>query len=178
MRSVRIAEWILALSMTRERAEAVTGDLREAGRGALWFWRSVFTTTIASVWADVLAAPWRLSISVLLLSFLFGGILLIAEFTILNFTLRRSIEIYHRVNVALSVAVTLASSRWIAQCCRGREMASWFVGFLLSIVGEIITLHFLSSNFHWDPWASCGGFALSLLGAISARVRPRLLSSN
>ncbi len=35
----QFAEWILALSMTRERAEAVAGDLREAGRGALWFWR-------------------------------------------------------------------------------------------------------------------------------------------
>ena len=55
MRSIRIAEWILGLSMTRERAEAVAGDLREAERGSFWFWRTVVATMIASAWSDFLS---------------------------------------------------------------------------------------------------------------------------
>ena len=38
----------LGLSMTRERAEAVVGDLREAELGSFWFWGSVFMTMIAN----------------------------------------------------------------------------------------------------------------------------------
>jgi hypothetical protein len=60
MRKLQIADCILELSMTRDRAASVAGDLREAERGAFWFWCNVFATIIASVWSDFLSAPWRL----------------------------------------------------------------------------------------------------------------------
>jgi hypothetical protein len=71
MRSTRVAEWILSQVTSRERAEAVIGDLLEKvpSRGALWFWWSVVATTFALVWRDVAAHPMRM------LGLVFAGVL-------------------------------------------------------------------------------------------------------
>ena len=55
MRSAHIAEWILALVTTRDRATSTVGDLTEqaAARDAVWFWLSVLRATASLLWRDV-----------------------------------------------------------------------------------------------------------------------------
>ena len=55
MHNVNIAEWILALVTTRDRAASTVGDLAEgaATRGAVWFWSGVLRTAASLLWRDI-----------------------------------------------------------------------------------------------------------------------------
>ncbi len=55
MHNSYIAEWILTLITSRDRAEAVVGDLTEkaAARGLFWFWSGVLRTTASLLWRAV-----------------------------------------------------------------------------------------------------------------------------
>ncbi len=174
MRSIRIAEWILGLSMTRERAEAVAGDLRESGRGALWFWRSVLATMIASVWSEFRAVWWWL----LSIAFVFGLMNVLVEVVILEGVIRHyPIPTFQRVNLVLNVAFSLVFGRWLAQFSRQRELASWVATVIINMAVQLVLSEVLwRANYH--PAFISYFHVLSLLGAISARVRPRLLSSD
>jgi hypothetical protein len=61
MHSVNIAEWILALVTTRDRAASTVGDLTEgaATRGVVWFWSGVLRTAASLLWRDVAENPAR-----------------------------------------------------------------------------------------------------------------------
>jgi hypothetical protein len=61
MRSIHIAEWILALVTSRDRAASTAGDLAEraAARGAVWFWFAVLRTATSLLWRDVTEKPAR-----------------------------------------------------------------------------------------------------------------------
>jgi len=63
MHSVNIAEWILALVTTRDRAASTVGDLTEAAatRGVVWFWSGVLRTAASLLWRDVAGQPARLT---------------------------------------------------------------------------------------------------------------------
>jgi hypothetical protein len=63
MRSAHIAEWILALITTPDRAASTAGDLTEraATRDAVWFWFSVFRTAASLLWRGVAEHPARLT---------------------------------------------------------------------------------------------------------------------
>jgi hypothetical protein len=63
MRKARIAEWILSLVTTSERAASAVGDLMEdvAGRGALRFWASVSHLAISLLFRDLAANPVRMA---------------------------------------------------------------------------------------------------------------------
>ena len=173
MRSIRIAEWILELSMTRERAEAVAGDLRETERGALWFWRSVIATMIASVWSDVRSAGWLLTGSAVL------GLItaFAAESIILWVSLQRSQAFAHRMNGVTDALVGLFVGRWVAQRCRGHELGAWVALEMVSLLIAVSIAFALFAHgnpnlyIHYSPLPS----VLALAGAISARLRPRLM---
>jgi hypothetical protein len=60
MRNARIAEWILALVTTKDRAAATVGDLMEQSRGAVWFWASVLGTSLSITWKEVKAQPGKM----------------------------------------------------------------------------------------------------------------------
>jgi hypothetical protein len=62
MRNARLAEGILSLVTTPERASATVGDLLEdrAAAGALRFWSAVVITTLSLLWQDVAASPLRM----------------------------------------------------------------------------------------------------------------------
>jgi hypothetical protein len=51
MHSIHIAEWILRLVVSEDRAESTAGDLVEtsAGQSSVWFWWSILRTTGAFV---------------------------------------------------------------------------------------------------------------------------------
>ncbi len=55
MHNINIAEWILALVTTRDRAASTVGDLAEgaATRGAVWFWSGVLRTAASLLWRDI-----------------------------------------------------------------------------------------------------------------------------
>lgn len=55
MHSAHIAEWILALVTTRDRAASTVGDLTEhaATRGAVRFWYSVLRIATSLLWREV-----------------------------------------------------------------------------------------------------------------------------
>jgi hypothetical protein len=61
MRSIYVAEWILALVTSRDRATSTVGDLAEGApaRGAVWFWFSVLRTAASLLWRDVAEKPAR-----------------------------------------------------------------------------------------------------------------------
>jgi hypothetical protein len=59
MRSASLAEWLLSLVTTPERASSTIGDLMEdvVARGRLWFWSSVIRTFLSTLWRSLLSAP-------------------------------------------------------------------------------------------------------------------------
>src|SRR6202034_1360148 len=61
MRSIHLAEWILALVTSRDRASSTAGDLAEraAARGAVSFWFAVLRTLASLLWRDVTEKPAR-----------------------------------------------------------------------------------------------------------------------
>jgi hypothetical protein len=63
MRKADIAEGILSLTTTPQRAAATAGDLMEeaSARGVLWFWSSLFRTTATLAWRNFSEAPWPLT---------------------------------------------------------------------------------------------------------------------
>ncbi|SPF51964.1 membrane hypothetical protein [Candidatus Sulfopaludibacter sp. SbA4] len=63
MRSIHIAEWILALVTSRDRAASTVGDLVEeaATRGVFWFWSGVLRTAASLLWRDVAERPARMA---------------------------------------------------------------------------------------------------------------------
>ncbi len=62
MHNARIAEWILGLATTRDRAESIAGDLTEAAAAgrAIRFWSKVLRTANSLLWHDVAEHPARL----------------------------------------------------------------------------------------------------------------------
>jgi hypothetical protein len=63
MRDDHLAESILALVTTPDRASAAIGDLMEdlPHRGKSWFWLSTLRTAAGCVWRDVTAVPLRMA---------------------------------------------------------------------------------------------------------------------
>jgi hypothetical protein len=63
MRKVQIAEWILGLVTSRDRAASTVGDLIEqaAARGVLWFWSGALRTAASLLWRGVAENPVRVT---------------------------------------------------------------------------------------------------------------------
>ncbi len=63
MHSINVAEWILALVTTTDRATSTVGDLTEgaATRGMVWFWSGILRTAASLLWRDVAARPARVT---------------------------------------------------------------------------------------------------------------------
>ena len=63
MHGCNLAEWILALVTTGDRAASTVGDLAEgaATRGTIWFWSSVLRTALSLLWHDIAEQPARVT---------------------------------------------------------------------------------------------------------------------
>lgn len=63
MRSIHIAEWILRLVTSTDRAVSTVGDLVEgaATRGAVWFWSGIFRTAGSFLWRSLAENPMRMA---------------------------------------------------------------------------------------------------------------------
>src|SRR5262245_16217603 len=63
MRNARLAQWLLSLVTTPDRAASTVGDLLEdrATSGPIRFWASVLFTVLALLWRDLAASPRRMA---------------------------------------------------------------------------------------------------------------------
>jgi len=63
MHNIHIAEWILSLVTSRDRAASTVGDLAEeaAARGVVWFWSGILRTAASLLWRDVSENPVRVT---------------------------------------------------------------------------------------------------------------------
>jgi hypothetical protein len=62
MHSTHIAEWILGLVTSRDRAASTVGDLVEesSSRGVVWFWSGILRIAASLLWRGVAENPLRL----------------------------------------------------------------------------------------------------------------------
>lgn len=63
MHSTHIAEWILGLVTSRDRAVSTVGDLVEeaSSRGMVWFWSGILRISASLLWRGVAENPLRLA---------------------------------------------------------------------------------------------------------------------
>jgi hypothetical protein len=76
MHNVPIAEWILSLFVSRDRASSTAGDLAEqsASRGQVWFWAGVFRTAASLLYRGVADRPARMTGWALLGLVMYAGV--------------------------------------------------------------------------------------------------------
>ena len=139
MHSARIAEWILALVTTRDRATCIVGDLTEGATtpGAITFWPSVLRTAASLLWREIAEHPAHITGLALLgitvyivIDLLFAGLDGVAFFIVAS----RSGNHFHLDSLAwkiwFTVPVVLSSllvGRMLARWAQGREMAVYVV---------------------------------------------------
>jgi hypothetical protein len=82
MRSGRLAEILLSLVASSDRAASTVGDLMEESdaRGRLWFWRSLTRLWLSLLGRDLLAAPFAMAVSSAIAWFLYMGLSLVLAF--------------------------------------------------------------------------------------------------
>jgi hypothetical protein len=179
MRNARIAEWILALVTTEDRAAATVGDLMEVahGRGVVWFWAGVLGTALSIAWRDVRTEPKKMA-WLALFGFVFqfvGGSIVVGLMSFVwSLPFPRRIDVvYQVVNTLVLPSLTIW---WLAsRYARGREVAFCFAmaAFETTLGISLTGLHLFGVThlllFNWPLWAP------SLLplfaGAILARHR-------
>ncbi len=63
MRSIHIAEWLLRLVTSRDRAASAVGDLVEQAptRNRFWFWSGILRTAASLLWRDLAENPARIT---------------------------------------------------------------------------------------------------------------------
>jgi len=150
MRSIHVAEWILALVTSRDCAASIAGDLAEdlaegaAARGTISFWFSVLRTAGSLLWRDVAERPARAAglafagLAVLIaVDYLFAALNGLAFFIVAHQTGRPfkldSIGWIIWLNAPL-LSTSLGIGRMLARWAPGRELAACLMyAILLSI---------------------------------------------
>jgi hypothetical protein len=196
MRNAQVAEWILSLVTTPERAAATVGDLLENAASRSRFWFGVWRTAFSLLWRDFSGDPARM-MSLAFRGFLFRFsilfVLVVVLFIAIVFmgflaglfghpTDITDVAIHPIVNavgevlsVGLSIVVSFKAGRWMARRSPGRELAPvvafTILGLVFATVGGLIG-HFilrLVSGFAWNALLEIPTFA----GAVWVR-RQRL----
>ena len=183
MRRDAVAEWILRLVLSRERATAAVGDLMEdsEGRDPSWFWTSIAWTVACTVWREAQFHGLRLAVvasaGFFLLVLLGLGANLAATilWKILHFlrdhtglelvlpgdALPLRVPIWIAI-FYLRMFLPFEIGRWAARHARGRELSAWLVMMLLWPLLSLLTKSPLDFS-----WAA----QFSLLGVICERWR-------
>ena len=153
MRNAQVAEWILSLVTSSERAAATVGDLMEnaSGPGAFWFWISVLRTALSMLWQEYSADPVRtmgIAFQGLLLEIAMWGAFVICAALLGGLVGASSYfagtaNAQHPVISALGPALAGAIAwglipfqvgRWLARRSPGRELAPCVAFMLLDLV--------------------------------------------
>jgi hypothetical protein len=183
MRNAQVAEWILSLVTTSERASATVGDLMENGAigSAFRFWIGVLRTAFSLLWrefsgdsARMMGLAWRgtllqvLIFLVLGIAFDFMGLLSGPSWRPTDSTWIANHSIVNVVGQALSVGLVLLVSFqvgcWMARRSPGRELAPvvayTILSFILATVAGLI----------WDRQQSLSQFILGLAPGLAWNV--------
>ena len=150
MHSVHIAEWILALVTTRDRAASSVGDLTEgaATRGVVWFWSGVLRTAASLLWLDVAEHPARVTgLAFLGLAIYIGIDLLLAGLSGVAFFWAASGHPLHSDSIGWKLWFTtpaLVSSlligRMLARWAPRRELAACVVYAILASIYNMVPM--------------------------------------
>jgi len=149
MRSARVAEWILSLVTTPERAAATVGDLIENVDSRGRFWLGVLRTALSLLWSDVAADPGRMAR-------LAGGAFLVGIALIfvcmlvimpLVMTLKYgdpnmwASRVFNVPSVlAVVILVPFLQGRWLARRSPGHELAACLALTILTAAVDGITV--------------------------------------
>src|SRR6202789_226482 len=152
MHSVNIAEWILALVTTRDRAASTVGDLAEgaAARGVVWFWSGVLRTAASLLWRDIAGQPARLTgLAFLGLAVYIGIDLVFAGLSGVAF-FRAAVASGHPLHLdsigwklwftAPVLVSSLLVGRMLAHWAPGRELAACVVYAILASVYNLVPM--------------------------------------
>ncbi len=148
MHNARIAEWLLALVTTKDRAAATVGDLMEQNRGAVWFWASVLGTSLSIAWNEVKAHPGKMALIAVvgfLLQHLSGDAVALASVRAMAAWTR-----WHHVGVPLwfsckgyidTFAISFLAGWLAARCAPRRELPAGLamIAFGLTFMAIMIT---------------------------------------
>jgi hypothetical protein len=150
MHSVHIAEWILALVTTRDRAASTAGDLTEraATRGVVWFWSGVLRTAASLLWLDVAEHPARLTGLAFLclgvyigIDLLFAGLSGVALFWVASGHPLHSDSIGWKLwFTAPALVSSLLIGRMLARWAPGRELAACVVYAILASIYNLVPM--------------------------------------
>ena len=169
MRSSSVAQAILSLVTTPDRAESVTGDLIEdrARHGASWFWLHLLRSACALWWRELLRDP-RSALAVAFRALHF--------FALLGFVGVAAVYLFPGVAGSLSMWLAVSLTWWIGAWWTGASIVSGSprIGMplclLLAVAGESLLVAAAGS-----PWPSpihasaCFAGVLFLLGSVVAR---------
>jgi hypothetical protein len=178
-----VAEWILSLVTTQERASATVGDCLEGTRGTVSFWRFILRTAISTCARDTWDSRWRLcrlSVWALVPRALLVAILLHAPMMLINylggaayFTLTPAREYWLEAAVITGI-VPFIMGRIVARRSDGREIAAALtfailpgtIGLLMDTALALFSHQTLKLNFpvYYDA-------IFILAGALSWRAR-------
>ena len=141
MRNAQLAESILSLVTSPERAASTVGDLMEtaADRGALAFWIGLLRTTFGFLWSDFAEDP-RRTIVLAVQAFVLECVILIVFVTqvvLIGFAIGMSAYFFgtplfpHWALAGIAevlkafawIAIPLKASRWLARNSPGRKLA-------------------------------------------------------
>jgi hypothetical protein len=152
MHNVNIAEWILALITTRDRAASTVGDLTEgaATRGSVWFWSCIVRTASSLLWRDIAAHYARLAglailglVAYIAISFVFACLSGIAFFVVAMAT-GHSLQVGTFEWMLWTNTPALVSSlligRMLARWAPGRELAAGLVYAILTAIFNLVPL--------------------------------------
>ncbi|MDR3698270.1 MAG: hypothetical protein P4L56_01465 [Candidatus Sulfopaludibacter sp.] len=135
MHSIHIAERILAVVTSRDRAASIAGDLTEeaAARGAVWFWSGVIRTAASLLWREVADNPVRVCgvalvgfAGYIVLDLLFAGLSGVAFFVVAyrsGHSFQLSSLPWRIWFLAPVLLIPLATGRMLARFAPGREAA-------------------------------------------------------
>jgi hypothetical protein len=201
MRNAAVAEWILTLVATPDRAASTVGDLVEeaASRGSLWFWSCVLRTAGSHLWHDLTVSPLRmlgLAFRWLLmcwfLSFLIGAFVISVWIGILDHWGVRVCDAggcfvsvppwgYSTLAVVVYTAIPFLVGWNVARWSNGRELATALAVVVLFAAFYVVSINLsvLQVRQIGQPWpgmehalaATCARAMFVVAGAILFRRR-------
>jgi hypothetical protein len=188
----RIAEWLLVLVTSRERAVSIVGDMMENAvtQGSVWFWSSLLLATASLLWRGFASNPsgllglaffgWVMgfllaAVSIFISVFVGGVLVTISRITGPTF------DVVAPVGIIVAALSQFLVGRWIARRAPGRELSAWLALLIMdqilnalpSIAALALGPRFPVQGWAWQPlnWMSVSMCLSCLAGAIWVRRR-------
>jgi len=152
MHNISLAEWILALVTSRDRAASTAGDLAEeaATHGAAWFWSGVLRTAASLLWRQVAESAARIAglailglavyVALDLLFAFLSGVAFFAAAYRSGHALQLNSLAWRIWFLAPALLIPLATGRLLARWAPGREAAVCLVYAIAAAVCACVSM--------------------------------------